>query len=460
MNSSRHASDIGIVKNINNLVFGQTPTTIDTDGHNTKIVGCDYSTVSGGALTKMGAGTLTLDAMPPVDMLLVSNGVFKLSTSSANLDNAAPVALTHRWSFNGSTEADCLKDSLTPHSATKIGSALSFANGEVVMSGDGNSTGSLNLGKFLMSHSDATIEIWATRTGVKKWARVFDIGSSTSDYFFMSWVNGTNGSKEQVILRKNGSDTVSNDTMVYADNVKYHISVTFKANSDGSTTVSWARRNVGTGAVEKSSSKTYPAWTLTDLLAGNFYLGHSQWDGDLDANAKYDEVRIWNGVLTADALTLSAQKGPDATAVDIADIVAANAVSEAPLRVIDIASGGTLDLGGNTLVQPVVSGGGTVINGTLTASTELRARLGDCLTIGSGATFNIDGVKVTFSAEDIAMLATTRKNYTLVKAANGGTITGSVLQPDTDAQLPKGWHVIQTPDSVKLHKSGMSIHIR
>ncbi len=460
VNSSRHASDIGIFKNISNLVFGQTPTTVDTDGHNTKIVGCDYSTVNGGALTKAGAGTLTLDTLPPVDLLTVSNGVLALAASSASIDNTEHVPLRHRWSFNGSTEEDCLKDSITSRSATKIGSALAFADGEVTMSGDGNSTGSLNLGKGLMPSGDATIEIWATRTGVKTWARVLDIGSTTDDYFTMTWVNSGNGSQDQVILRKKAVDNTSNNTMVYTDNVKYHISVTFKANSDGSTTVSWARRNVETGAVEKSSSKTYSAWTLTDLLAGNFYLGHSQWSGDRDANAKYDEVRIWNGVLTADALTLSAQKGPDATAADIADIVAANAVSEAPLRVIDIASGGTLDLGGNTLVQPVVSGGGMVINGTLTATKELRARLGDCLTISSGATFNIDGVKVTFSAEDMATLAGTSRTYTLVKAASGGTITGSVLQPDTDAQLPKGWHVIQTPGSVTLRKSGMSIHFR
>ena len=458
VNSSKHASDIGIFKNISNLVFGQTPTTVDTDGHNTKIVGCDYSTVNGGALTKAGAGTLTLDALPPVDLLTVSNGVLALAASSASIDNTEHVPLRHRWSFNGSTEEDCLKDSITSRSATKIGSALAFADGEVTMSGDGNSTGSLNLGKGLMPSGDATIEIWATRTGVKTWARVLDIGSTTDDYFTMTWVNSGNGSQDQVILRKKAVDNTSNNTMVYTDNVKYHISVTFKANSDGSTTVSWARRNVETGAVEKSSSKTYSAWTLTDLLAGNFYLGHSQWSGDRDANAKYDEVRIWNGVLTADALTLSAQKGPDATAADIADIVAANAVSEAPLRVIDIASGGTLDLGGNTLVQPVVSGGGTVQNGTLTATKELRAKPGDCLTIGSGATFNIDGTKVTFRAEDLARAKPT--TYTLVKAANGGTITGTLLQPDTDAALPKGWHVTQTPGFVKLHKNGVAIFFR
>ena len=79
---------------------------------------------------------------------------------------------------------------------------------------------------------------------------------------------------------------------------------------------------------------------------------------------------------------------------------------------------------------------------------------------GSGATFNIDGMKVAFSAEDIATLEVTGKKYTLAKVANGGTITGNLLQPDTDAALPTGWHVIQTPGSVTLRKNGVTIHIR
>ena len=78
----------------------------------------------------------------------------------------------------------------------------------------------------------------------------------------------------------------------------------------------------------------------------------------------------------------------------------------------------------------------------------------------NGGTFNVEGAKVTFSVEDIASLATTRKTYTLVRAANGGTITGSVLQPDTDAQLPKGWHVTATSSSVTLRKGGFTIRLR
>ena len=225
---------------------------------------------------------------------------------SATFTHVSMMSLAHRWSFTSD-----YSDSVGNSTGTPIGSALAIENGEVVMSGDGYGTGSLNLGNGVMPSGDATIEIWATRTGVKKWSRIFDIGSSTTEYFTMSWVNDTDGSKEQVILRKNNVSDATANTMLYASDVKYHISVTFKANNDGSTTVSWARRNVETGALEKSGSKTYSEWTLAAIAAGNFYLGHSQWSDNYDANAKYDEVRIWNGALGEDQLAANASMGPD-----------------------------------------------------------------------------------------------------------------------------------------------------
>ena len=140
-------------------------------------------------------------------------------------------------------------------------------------------------------------------------------------------------------------------------------------------------------------------------------------------------------------------------------LAAASSASASADTLISVSSGGTLDITGVSLAPAFVSGAGTVQSGTLTATKELRAKLGDCLTV-SGGTFNVEGAKVTFSAEDIASLATTRKTYTLVKVANGGTLTGSVLQPDTDAQLPKGWHVTATSSSVTLRKGGFTIRLR
>ena len=127
-------------------------------------------------------------------------------------------------------------------------------------------------------------------------------------------------------------------------------------------------------------------------------------------------------------------------------------------RTLTLESGATLSIGaGNTLVQPVVSGGGTVSGGTLKVANELLVTdLNDCLIV-DGGTFDIDGAKVVFSAAARQALATTGRTYILVSAVNGGTITGSPLQP---TGLPPGWRVKTTSSSMILRKDGMSIHIR
>ncbi len=445
--SSKHAADIGIIKNVGNLVFGGNATTIDTDGHNTKIVGCGYDTVPGSSLVKTGAGTLTA-AMPPVETLIVSNGTFALSAAA---DNSAPLAaLAHRWSFTGGSLADSEGGAPDATTIPAENPALAFENGEVVMTGDGNSTGALNLGKGVVPAGNATIEIWATRTGVKTWSRVFDYGTGTSDYFMMSWAHGEDGTKDSVSVTINGGQGNVNNTMLYEDNVKYHISATATVNADGSTTLSWAKRDVATGEVLKSDTRTLPGWTLAKLTAGNFYLGHSQWSTDLDANAKYDEVRIWRGALSAEALTLSAQKGPDATTEDIAAIVAKNA--ETPVgRTLDLA-GGTLDLGGNTLIQPNLTGnGGAVRNGTLTITDTIRLNVGDSIT--ASGTIDLTDAKV-----EIVDVENLNTPFTFIKPAANGTLT--VVGTPEAVNLPSGWKISASSSGAKVQKVGFTIYLR
>ena len=384
---ARNVTDgANFIKGLNNVTYGPGGLTLDTAAYNVTMAtasGANVTAAAGSTFTKTGSGTLTVAAVPPVGNMVVSNGTLALS---ATCDNTAPVGIAHRWSFTND-----YTDSIGSSDGTAIGSNLAIENGEVVMSGNGNSTGSLNLGKGVMPGGDATIEIWATRTGVKKWARVFDYGANTTDYFLMTWVSNTDGTKEAVGLKKNNVDNLTNNTMTYSDNVKYHISVTFKVNDNGSTTVSWARRNVETGAVEKSGSNTYLDWTLAKLSAGNFYIGHSQWSSDFDANAKYDEVRIWNGALSADALALSVQKGPDATTADIAEI------SGSTLR---LESGTTLAVGsGNTLTQPAVNANGTLASGSLVVTGLFNVTPGQSMTVASGATLDLTGADIVVTGE-------------------------------------------------------------
>ena len=225
---------------------------------------------------------------------------------------AAAPTLAHRWSFSG----DYI-DSVGGTSATVIGSSVSFndSNSAVVMYGDGNGAGSLNLGTDMLppDADELTLELWVTHNAVKNWARVLDYGSDNQNYLTLTWCEGTDATKERVEIKKANTSILACDCTLttYAIDMPYHLSVTFKVNSNGSTFMRWMRRNASTGALEHVGAIDLPDWRLANIVAPKFYLGHSQYTPDLDANATYDEVRVWRGVLTDEQLTASVLAGPD-----------------------------------------------------------------------------------------------------------------------------------------------------
>lgn len=234
----------------------------------------------------------------------------------------------------------------------------------------------------------------------------------------------------------------------------YHISISLKRNANGSTTLTWQRRNVNTGAVEKSSTHTQTDWTLENLGNPHFYIGHSQWSSDKDANASYDEVRVWMGVLNETALTLSAQKGPDATAADLAAVVAKNGESAPAERTLELNSAATLEIAsGTTFTQPVVKGNGTVSGGTLKVADSLVVKCGETL-LASG-TIDLTDTKVVLS--DPANLESTG-SFKFLKAPAGQTLT--IVGTPTAVGLPKGWMLRINGDSARISKGGFVILVK
>ena len=437
------------ISGLDNLVFGNPGATIDTAGANVSVTGCGMIADPGSALTKTGAGTLTLSSIPPADFVTVEQGTLALAAGGDNTSSTA--SLAHRWSFCSN-----LTDSVT-------GSTATWAKGDVTynedstaarLTGTAKDTSYIELGPNKIPSDSATLEFWTTIRTRKVWTKLFCLGRDTSNVIGFtlnrdsdSGVSGLDVTGTSLLT---GTGTLAAET-------PYYIAFTFAHNADGSTTVKGLCLNATTKAKIGSFERNVPNWKLFDRIDQRYFsLGHSFWN-DWDAIVDVDEVRVWAGALSADALALSAQKGADATAEDIADIIAANT---APVtRTLELASGTTLSLGaGNTLVQPVVSGGGMVSGGTLKVANELRVKdLGDCITV-SGGMFDIAGAMVVF--DDLTPLASASKSYTLVKAVNGGTITGRPLQPNTDAPLPTGWHVKTTSGSVTLRKDGCAIFIR
>ena len=229
-----------------------------------------------------------------LDLDLAAGGAYSVSTS-----------LAHRWSFNGN-----LNDSQGGATATKVGSNVTIADGKAKLTGSGNGAGSLKLGTNLLNTDAATIEIWASQTAARNWARVFDYGADNTHYFCLTWSSGTDIANDRAGTKNTTEVAVDTSMAPYKLGRQFHISATFERQRDGTTFVRWMRRDAATGVLQKSGTMTIPNG-IQSISNPVLYLGHSFYTADSDACAEYDEVRIWNGILSDVQLSANANAGPD-----------------------------------------------------------------------------------------------------------------------------------------------------
>ena len=277
-------------------------------------------------------------------------------------------SLVHRWSFSGD-----LVDSVGGTTGTAVGStSFSADNTQLVLPGGKNGTGYVNLGLDLVptSGEPVTIEIWATERSIQTWGRIFDYGSNNQNYYTLSWTQSTSQNTDRSEIKSGNAAlfTTDNTMQPYALNTPYHIAVTGVKNANGTSTLTWSRRNVTTGALEKrGSATTNKAWTFGSITGANFFLGHSQYSGDNDAAANYDEVRVWRGALSDAQLETNAKLGPDVLPTKVEFATAASQSLYSPLVVEE---GATFSTGSNAVTAETVQGTGTLVGGgTLTIET-------------------------------------------------------------------------------------------
>lgn len=394
---------------------------------------------------KKGAGTLTSDGLPQVNTIKVEEGTLAL-TSESNVDMTSVMPeLAHRWSFTDGS----LEDSAGSSTAVEKGSGATFANGAVTLPGGSGGTCYIEMGKGIMPDSGVvTIEVWGTQDAAQSYSRIFTIGTANNDFLSMFWSNPADVNSDVVQMKNYGSgnadDIYVRDTMYpYTHGTKFHISMTIVQREDGKADVSWTKRDAVTGEILKSASAvTKGVWSLAKYNGNEtFVIGHG-FDNN-DANATYDEVRVWRVALSADQLTASAKAGPDATN---AKLVSALGIG----RVLDLA-GGTLDLGGRTLTQPVVKGdGGTVENGTLVVSDRLVLNVGDCIT--ASGTVDLTNAKIEIvDPENI-------EQFRFITAAEGSTL--SIVGTPELENLPIKWLVSVSQDGARIVKRGFSVIVR
>ena len=273
-------------------------------------------------------GAATTDARPVV----YNRRRVALVLGSSGGGGDAP-ALLHRWSFEGDTDAERLADTGAAASpataATVCGSdpaTVTFSGGMVSLSGDGNGAGYLALATNAIP-DNATLEIWAREDAVKFWSRVFDYGDDTSNYLMLSWTYGNEQRKDRLEIKGAAPGTADIDGVMapYTPGTIYHIAVTLEKDAtDGSTLVRLMRRDARTGELQRMGSRTVANFAASSLADAVLRLGHSPYAADADANATYDEVRVWGGVLSGEQLKANALAGPDVANLAEARQIAAN----------------------------------------------------------------------------------------------------------------------------------------
>ncbi|MCQ2394151.1 MAG: LamG domain-containing protein [Kiritimatiellae bacterium] len=269
--------------------------------------------------------------------ILLTAEFTELKPVAGDFELAAADDLIHRWSFNGN-----LTDSVSGRSGTSSGTiGWNDADHPTAVSLPGGARGSsgidLGANNFPLENGPLTIELWARQDGIQNWARIFDIGLDNTCYLLMSWTQGTTFNNDRVELESVSTQTVYQDATMapYELGTMYHISMTLTPQPNGYVKFTWAKRDVKTGDVLKSySGQSVHQWRPLQLAPWHFWLGRSQYTADNDAQATYDEVRIWKAALTEAQLTTSAKNGPDKLPTE-ADTFTVAAMGAGKVRVND-----------------------------------------------------------------------------------------------------------------------------
>ncbi|MES2439685.1 MAG: BNR-4 repeat-containing protein [Verrucomicrobiota bacterium] len=243
--------------------------------------------------------------------------------------SATASEMKHRWSFNGNlndsvgTATSTLVD---PDSNAAVGGTGVLSSSDVLLGGGARASSAyiqLGAGGLLAGRkTPVTIELWATQVGVQNWARIFDFGSGTTEYLFMSWTRAATLAQDQVRWLDATSIAADDKIAPYATGTAQHIVMTIepRAGAAGSTRVTVYAAPAGSPTLGSPKWTFDTTNTLLNLNDTFDYLGRSQFAADNTANARYDECRIWNGILTTTERQAFHAAGPDvATVVDSDD---------------------------------------------------------------------------------------------------------------------------------------------
>ena len=436
------------LNNLGSILLDAGGVEIDSAGHAIGVSGCDFDEVVGARFVKAGEGTLTLAAMPSADTVAVDGGTLALSAG----DDNASARLAHRWSFTSN-----LSDSMTGKSGAITGTGTSYVtdgtSGSTALRLPGANNGKcyVNLGAKKLPSDSVTIEAWVTMRNIVDWVRVFLIqdGVTKNTSHSLAFISRTSDT---------GFDSAGTSKYIGSalqKDVQYYVAIAISPDGKGGSVTRRYIKKVGDSNFLFKNEATNAAWTIsanmtTNPSDGHFWLGRSDYNNK-DATADYDEVRVWNGALSDEAIALSAAKGPDATAEDIAEIAASGTSVS---RTLAIAPGASFDVGaGNTLRQTVLNAGGTLAGGSLVVTERVNATIGAPMTVASGATLDLTGAEVVLANPE----ALTQGGFVLAMSPSGGIVPAA---PRKLAGALAGYRLFLSPTKARIGKAGFMIIVK
>ena len=357
-------------------------------------LGPDTTFGTPGAIVKRGAGRLELPSVTGARDVVVQEG-----TLAAGTGGVTP--LVHRWTFNNGDLRDKVgnKDGWVVAPTDSSKAIVTNSTSLRLAGGTRGTAGHIELGSNILPSdgSPLTIELWATQHGAGSWSRVFEIGSSWTNSFLFTWTRGTTLGQNRI----EGTDGMTgsayrmvyriDDTLApFSLDTEYHLAVTMSPDAEsGRWRVTAYKQDAVTGeTLAKGTALAEEGWSPARLIQKYAYLGYSISSSDLDANASYNEVRVWSAALTEEQLAKNARLGPDSVCYYPVGEGTASLPASARL---DVRDGAFLDLCGGTATATALTGEGTVQNGTLTLTGGVRPGNGGVsgsLKLADGAVLN------------------------------------------------------------------------
>jgi hypothetical protein len=269
-------------------------------------------TVSGtGVITGTGVGTATVSAT-------FAGKIGTLSVTVGNLPGYYKATMVHRYSFSENPGSLTVEDSVGTADGTIAGIGAAFdGNGQLSLPGGTSSSadpsaisGYVNLPNHIINVlTDLSIETWITWEGSGSWQRIFDLGTSTSGedvsdggggYLFLAPQGAAN-----LAFSVRDPNTATEPAPLIAPapltpGEQVYLAVAYDQTAN-------VARLYSNAVLVASSTAPVAITTIDDV---NNWLGRSQW-GDPMFQGKFNEFRIWNGVLLPHEVSTHYAAGPD-----------------------------------------------------------------------------------------------------------------------------------------------------